>query len=63
MAEPPPRSPGNRTVGSGAELETYLILIQDLKLATKADVAESQALLDEVMRMLNKFSASLAAKP
>ena len=48
--------------GSGAELETYLILIQDLKLATQADVAESQALLDEVMRMLNRLSSSLAAK-
>ena len=49
--------------GSGAELETHLLIAQNLEFVSKKDTAEAEALLDEVMRMLNKLSASLAAKP
>ncbi|MEK7109252.1 MAG: four helix bundle protein [Patescibacteria group bacterium] len=49
--------------GSGAELETHLLIAQNLGFVDKQDVVEAGALLDEVMRMLNKLSASLAAKP
>ena len=48
--------------GSGAELETHLLIAQNLKFLEKKDVAEAEALLDEVMRMLNKLSSSLVAK-
>ena len=49
--------------GSGAELETHILIAQNLKFVDKKDSAEVEALLDEVMRMLNKLSASLAIKP
>ena len=49
--------------GSGAELETFLILVKELKLAKEAEVDAAEALLDEIMRMLNKLIASLVAKP
>jgi len=49
--------------GSGAELETHLLIAQNLGFVSKKDSIEAEALLDEVMRMLNKLSASLAAKP
>jgi four helix bundle protein len=48
--------------GSGAELETFLLIAQNLGYVSKADVKEAEALLDEVMRMLNKLGESLAAK-
>lgn len=49
--------------GSGAELETHLLIAQNINFIKKEEAAEAEALLDEVMRMLNKLSSSLAAKP
>lgn len=49
--------------GSGAELETFLILAQELGLTSREDLRESSELLDEIMRMLNKMVSSLGAKP
>jgi len=49
--------------GSGAELETHLLIAQNLKFIKKEEAAEAEVLLDEVMRMLNKLSSSLLAKP
>lgn len=48
--------------GSGAELETHLLIAVNLKFIDKKEALEAEALLNEVMRMLNKLSASLAAK-
>ena len=49
--------------GSGAELETQLILSQKLGFANSKNSAPIASLLDEIMRMLNKLSAALATKP
>lgn len=49
--------------GSGAELETQLILTKKLGFVHDKDLANVVSLLDEIMRMLNKFSSSLVAKP
>ncbi len=49
--------------GSGAELETHLIISKNLKLADSSQIQEIQDMLDEVMRMLNKLISSLVAKP
>lgn len=49
--------------GSGAELETQLILTKKLGFVQDKDLTSAASLLDEVMRMLNKFSSSLVAKP
>ncbi|MFA5877343.1 MAG: four helix bundle protein [Candidatus Paceibacterota bacterium] len=49
--------------GSGAELETHLIITQNLKLADSSRIQEIQDMLDEVMRMLNKLISSLNPKP
>jgi len=49
--------------GSGAELETHLLIAQNIKFIKKEEAAEAEALLNEVMRMLNKLSSSLLAKP
>jgi|SRR3989344_1452468 len=49
--------------GSGAELETYLVLTRELQFATKSEVDKVEATLSEVMRMLNKLTSSLLAKP
>ncbi len=49
--------------GSGAELETHLLIAQNLGFTKKEELVEVNALLDEVMRMLNKLSSSLVAKP
>lgn len=48
--------------GSGAELETHLLIAQNLGFLEKKEAAEAEALLDEIMRMLNKLSSSLVAK-
>lgn len=48
--------------GSGAELETHLLIAQNLNFVTKAASKEIEALLDEVMRTLNKLASSLVAK-
>ncbi|OGG72852.1 hypothetical protein A3A38_02705 [Candidatus Kaiserbacteria bacterium RIFCSPLOWO2_01_FULL_53_17] len=42
--------------GSGAELETFIILAEELELATKSETANTAQLLDETMRMLNKLN-------
>lgn len=42
--------------GSGAELETQIELCKQLKLLTNEQTIRADALLDEVMRMLNKLS-------
>lgn len=49
--------------GSGAELETYLVLSRNLGYLDSSELKKSEALLDEVMRMLNKLISSLVAKP
>ncbi len=49
--------------GSGAELETHLILAQELGIIKNTEVKAVQGLLDEIMRMLNKLISSLATKP
>lgn len=49
--------------GSGAELETHLIIARRLQLASVQDIEGCQVLLNEVMRMLNALINSLVAKP
>ena len=49
--------------GSGAELETQLILSEKLRFANRAEVTKSTTLLNETMRMLNKLISTLVAKP
>ena len=49
--------------GSGAELETHLIIAKRLQLAPILQVEKSQKMLDEIMRMLNGLINSLVAKP
>ena len=49
--------------GSGAELETQLLIAQKLKLASPDEFKKSNDLLTEVMKMLNKLINSLVAKP
>ncbi len=46
--------------GSGAELETQIILTLELSLAKKEDYAPAIELLSEIMRMLNRMTKSLA---
>jgi four helix bundle protein len=46
--------------GSGAELETQIIITQRLGFATEADLTKANGLLDEIMRMLNKMTQELA---
>lgn len=45
--------------GSAAEVETFLILTQRLKLAPEADIQTLMALTDEVSRMLNSLRRKL----
>ena len=45
--------------GSGAELETGLIIIREIGLLPKKDFDKLMQLLDEVMRMLNALMKSL----
>jgi len=49
--------------GSGAELETHLIIATNLGLVTKSGPEETSMLLNEVMRMLNKLISTLTTKP
>ncbi|MDO8481643.1 MAG: four helix bundle protein [bacterium] len=49
--------------GSGAELETFFVLTQNLRYVKPADIVVAQGMLDEVMRMLNKLISTLVAKP
>lgn len=49
--------------GSGAELETQLIIVKRLGFVSDKVLEDINSLLQEVMKMLNKLSASLVAKP
>lgn len=49
--------------GSGAELETFIVLTKELEFAKDSEIALVRGLLDEVMRMLNGLISSLVAKP
>lgn len=49
--------------GSGAELETHIIIATNLGLMKEVDVREASVLLDETMRMLNKLISTLTTKP
>ncbi|OGG52383.1 hypothetical protein A2851_05020 [Candidatus Kaiserbacteria bacterium RIFCSPHIGHO2_01_FULL_53_29] len=49
--------------GSGAELETHLILAEKLQFVSRVEVSKTAGLLNETMRMLNKLLSSLVAKP
>jgi len=48
--------------GSGAELETQIIITKRLELAQEKDYQKVDGLLVEVMKMLNAFNSSLVAK-
>ena len=45
--------------GSGAELETQILIATKLHFITPKDSAQAESLLDEVMRMLNRLLTSL----
>ena len=47
--------------GSGAELETQMIIIKNLGFAKAESVVLASSLLDETMRMLNKMISTLVA--
>ncbi len=49
--------------GSGAELETQMIIIKNLGFVKENDVMKVSKFLDETMRMLNKMISTLVAKP
>ncbi|HEX2792368.1 MAG TPA: four helix bundle protein [Candidatus Paceibacterota bacterium] len=46
-----------------AELETQLTITRNLALVTEEKLKVSEALLNETMRLLNKFISSLTSKP
>jgi len=48
--------------GSGAELETQLLLAQRLEFGDSGEIQAVEELLDEVMRMLNRLAVSLKEK-
>ena len=52
-------------LGSGTELETQCIIAKQLNLAPAGKFAETEQLLEEVLKMLNKLinSISVAPKP
>lgn len=49
--------------GSGAELETHLIIAKRLQFSSPEEFEKAELLLGEVMRMLNGLINSLVAKP
>ena len=49
--------------GSGAELETQLILSEKLQFVKSVELMKAIELLNETMRMLNKLISTLVAKP
>jgi len=49
--------------GSGAELETQIIIVKRLELVLSNRLKKVESLLVEVMKMLNKLNSSLVAKP
>jgi len=48
--------------GSGAELETQIIIAKKLEFAPMADFEKTEKLLEEIMKMLNKLVSTLAAR-
>lgn len=49
--------------GSGAELETQILISQNLGLFETHDPATTKSLLEEVMKILNKLISTLTTKP
>ena len=49
--------------GSGAEIETYTVIVKKLNYASQNDITHIEELLNEIMRMLNALITSLVAKP
>ncbi len=49
--------------GSGAELETQLVIAKKIKLANLIEFKQCEELLVEIMKMLNKLISTLVAKP
>ena len=49
--------------GSGSELESHLAVVEKLGFANSTESRKAAGLLDETMRMLNKFISTLVAKP
>jgi four helix bundle protein len=45
--------------GSGAELETQLLLVKELKFITDKEFNELNSLLEEIMKMLNSLKSKL----
>lgn len=45
--------------GSGAELETQLLIALNIKFISQKDYNQLSSLLDEIMKMLNKLISSL----
>lgn len=48
--------------GSGAELETQLLLALEIGYLNETDFGTLKALLEEIMKMLNKFISTLETK-
>ncbi len=49
--------------GSGAELETQIIIAKQLTLTKNLDYTEVDKILDEIMKMLNKFISQMNHEP
>jgi four helix bundle protein len=49
--------------GSGAELETQIVIAKKLDFAPAEKFRKSESLPEEVMKMLNKMTTSVIAKP
>ncbi len=49
--------------GSGAELETHLLIAKNLGFIKEQALIKVEVLLDEVMRMLNKMISTPSSKP
>lgn len=48
--------------GSGAELETQIVIVKRLKFIDLKEFEKTDNLLEEIQKMLNKFIANLVAK-
>jgi four helix bundle protein len=48
--------------GSGAELETFFVILKRLAFGSELDTSRAEALLDDVMRMLNRLRLSLKSE-
>ena len=49
--------------GSGAELETHLVITEELGFVDRPEIDKTAKLLNETMRMLNKPISTPVAKP